>query len=193
MKFYKWYTQTLGCIAGMLCCIYCYVRGDLLLYHNLSGNFDALGLNQILASYILYPLCILTFFLILLVGLAPNCVEKRVLNIKIIKIINFLKYSLVIIGILGCGIYFVIPSLIILLSDIISHLNKSTNKMPEDKIPEESPIYPQKTTKEQQEEQLMITKNEIALHLLKKNSDINFIADITGFSIDYIENLEKKL
>ena len=42
------------------------------------------------------------------------------------------------------------------------------------------------------EERLIITKNEIAMKIKKKDSDINFICDITGFSKDYIKKLKKE-
>ena len=193
LKFYKWYTLALGYITAMISCIYCYLIGDLLLYHNLSGNYDHLGLNQILASYTLYPLCIITFFLTLLVGLIPQYSEKKVLNIKIIKINNFLKYLLIIIGVLGCGIYFILPTLIILLGDFISLIMIIINKIPRKEKDNTKDTNSIKDNVEYSaEERLIITKNEIAMNLLEKDSDINFICDITGFSKDYIKKLKKE-
>ena len=199
LKFYKWYTQALGYITAMISCIYCYLIGDLLLYHNLSGNYDHLGLNQILASYTLYPLCIITFFLTLLVGLIPQYSEKKVLNIKIIKINNFLKYLLIIIGVLGCGIYFILPTLIILLGDFISLIMIIINKIPrkeKDNTKDTNSIKDNVEDFVTKEElgggDFDFVKNEIAMNLLEKDSDINFICDITGFSKDYIKKLKKE-
>ena len=163
------------------------------MYHNLSGNYDHMGLNQILASYTLYTLCIITFFLTLLVGLIPQYSEKKVLNIRILKINYFLKYLLIIIGILGCGIYFILPTLIILLSDFISLIMIIINKIPRKEKDNTKDTNSIKDNVEYSaEEQLVITKKEIAMNLLEKDSDINFICDITGFSKDYIKKLKKE-
>ena len=114
-------------------------------------------------------------------------------NNKIIKINNFLKYLLIIIGVLGCGIYFILPTLIILLGDFISLIMIIINKIPRKEKDNTKDTNSIKDNVEYSaEERLIITKNEIAMNLLEKDSDINFICDITGFSKDYIKKLKKE-
>ena len=100
---------------------------------------------------------------------------------------------MIIIGILGCGIYFILPTLIILLSDFISLIMIIINKIPRKEKDNTKDTNSIKDNVEYSaEEQLVITKKEIAMNLLEKDSDINFICDITGFSKDYIKKLKKE-
>lgn len=131
-----------------------------------------------------------------------------------IKINSFLKYLLIVIGILGCGIYFIVPTLVLLLGDFISFLTvvipkkekhenhdhkekkhklfKKNKKINTKENTIEAKLDYLEHPQEQPSEQLIKTKNEIALHLLEKNSDLNFISDITGFSIDYIKKIKEE-
>ena len=189
MKFYQWYSQAFGGVLGIASCIYCYVKGDLLMYSKLSGNFDIINFNGILASYILYPLCFLTFIMAALVAM-PDMAQKKILNVDLPKANSYLVYSTVVVGILGCGIYFIIPALLILLKDLLyafkyyksKHVNKTTNNNTDEYNQE-----PKNTSA-----QLLSTKTEMAINLLNNNANINFIADVTGLSEDYIIKLKKE-
>ena len=54
----------------------------------------------------------------------------------------------------------------------ITHIIEETNNLSEDKH--------------------ILTKTEIAIHLLNKDSNIDFITDITGLPLDYINKLKKE-
>ena len=190
MKFYQWYSQALGAVLGITSSIYCYLIGNLLLYSNLDGNFDLLSFNGILASYTLYPLCFLTFIMAILLAI-PSLSKKKFINIELTKINSTIIYLTVIIGILGCTIYFIIPALLLLLKDLIIlfkyyqfKINNNTNII--DGIIKEAEHEEDST---ENNTQLLCTKNEIAIHLLNKNASIDFITEITGLSKDYIDNL----
>lgn len=186
MIFYQWYCQALGAIIGIASCVYCYLNGDLLLYSNLDGNFDAISFNGILASYTLYPLCILTFIMAILMSI-PNMNKKIIINMEIRKINSVLIYLTTLIGILGCGIYFIIPALLLLLNNII-YLFKYYSLRREHNITQNT--HTNKDESEDSNTQLLLTKTEMAMDLLNKNANINFITEVTGLSKDYITNLK---
>ena len=186
MKFYQWYSQACGGIVGIISCIYCYLRGDLLIFSNLNGNFDAINFNGIIASYILYPLCILTFIMAIFLTI-PNINEKKILNIKVLKINSTILYLTTLVGILGCGIYFIIPALLLLLKDLLYIYNKFSIK--------ETAINKDKEINKELNDtnsKLLSTKTEMAINLLNKNANINFITEVTGLSQDYIFNLRRE-
>lgn len=186
MIFYQWYCQAFGAIIGIASCVYCYLNGDLLLYSNLDGNFDAINFNGILASYTLYPLCFLTFIMAILIAI-PNMNKKKIINIEVTKINAVLIYLTILIGVLGCGIYFIIPTLLLLLNTIISLFKYYSLRR------EHNTIQNTHTNNKESEDsstQLLVTKTEMAIDLLNKNANINFITEVTGLSRDYITNLK---
>ena len=190
MKFYQWYSQAMGSIIGIASCIYCYLNGNLIIFSNLDGNFDLISFNGVLASYTLYPLCLLTFIMALLLAI-PSILKKKIINIEITSINSTLVYLTVIIGILGCNIYFLIPALLLLTKDIESlykyHKRKDIKTSNDNKIIEEAKDSPNQI---QSNTQLLLTKNEIATHLLNNNANIDFISEITGLSKNHIHNLD---
>ncbi|WP_419727403.1 hypothetical protein [Terrisporobacter petrolearius] len=192
MKFYQWYSQACGGILGIVSCIYCYLRGDLLIYSNLSGNFDIISFNGILASYILYPLCFLTFIMAIVMAL-PNTNHKKILNVEIRKINSFLIYLTTIIGILGCNVYFIIPALLLLIKEFMYLFKYCVSKINNKQT---STIKNNNTEQDNQElndtrEQLLATKTEMAVNLLNKNASIHFITEVTGLSEDFVSNLKR--
>lgn len=192
MKFYQWYSQAFGGILGIVSCIYCYLRGDLLIYSNLNGNFDIISFNGILASYILYPLCFLTFIMAIIIAL-PNTSQKKILSVEITKINSILIYLTTLVGILGCNIYFIIPALLLLIKDLIYAFRYCKSKINNNQT---STITNNDIEEDNQElsdtsEQLLSTKTEMAINLLNKNANINFITEITGLSEDYVSNLKR--
>ena len=170
MKFYKWYSQALGSVIGMVSCIYGYLNGDLLLYSALGGNYDTLNFNQILSSYILYPLCILTFLSAMFIPVIKDYKDKKVLGMRVRKINTVLKYSAAIVGLLGCLIYFIPAALVILFSDILSLIQYTLNKLSNKLI--KNPL--------------------MAINLIDKNSNMDFIREITGLSPQYLTKLKKE-
>lgn len=182
MKFYQWYSQACGGILGIVSCIYCYLRGDLLIYSNLNGNFDIISFNGILASYILYPLCFLTFIMAIVMAL-PNTNHKKILNVEVTKINSFLIYLTTLVGILGCNVYFIIPALLLLTKEFMYSFKYCVSKI-------------NNTEQDNQElndtkEQLLATKTEMAVNLLNKNANIHFITEVTGLSEDFVSNLKR--
>ena len=213
MKFYKWYSQALGSVIGMVSCIYGYLNGDLLLYSALGGNYDTLNFNQILSSYILYPLCILTFLSAMFIPVIKNYKNKKVLGMRVSKINTVLKYSTVIVGLLGCLIYFIPAALVILFSDILSLIqytfNKLSNKLIKNPLNEqtskkeatketckensdEAELNPLLTNKPPNNNECLSTKREMAINLIDKNSNMDFIREITGLSPQYLTKLKKE-
>ena len=199
MKFYEWYSQALGGVIGIVSCIYCYLNGNLLIFSNLDGNFDLISFNGILASYILYPLCFLTFIMAILLTI-PNMPQKKIINIEITKINSAILYLTVIIGILGCNIYFIIPALLLLLKDIVTlfkYYQFKTNNNANSNIQEQENNNTEENRQEAKLEEelvkgnpkLLFTKTEMAMDLLNENANINFITEVTGLSKDYIDNL----
>ncbi|MCC3868552.1 hypothetical protein [Terrisporobacter mayombei] len=192
MKFYQWYSQACGGILGIISCIYCYLRGDLLIYSNLNGNFDIISFNGILASYILYPLCFLTFIMAIVMAL-PNTSNKKILSVEITKINSILIYLTTLVGILGCNVYFIIPALLLLIKDLMYAFKYCKSKINNNQT---STIKNNDIEKDNQElsdasEQLLSTKTEMAINLLNKNANINFITEVTGLSEDFVSNLKR--
>lgn len=209
MKFYKWYSQALGSVIGMVSCIYGYLNGDLLLYSTLGGNYDTLNFNQILSSYILYPLCILTFLSAMFIPVIKDYKDKKVLGMRVSKINRVLKYSAAIVGLLGCLIYFIPAALVILFSDILSLIqytfNKLSNKLIKNPLKEqtskkeacdensdEAELNPLLTNKPPNNNEYLSTKREMAINLIDKNSNMDFIREITGLSPQYLIKLKKE-
>lgn len=197
MKFHKRYMQALGSITGMIICIYSYLRGDLITYSSLAGNYDSTTINKILASYILYPLCITTFIALAYSYLSPNYEKQSIINTNIHKIISSLIYITVIVGLLGCGIYFILPSLLLTYYDILLLVNRIRGKDANDNSiseikNEKSELNPILTMDRGSKNDHIKTRNEMAIHLLNQNSDIGFIMDITGFSLDSIKKIQSE-
>lgn len=191
MKFYEWYSQALGGVIGIASCIYCYLNGSLLIFSNLDGNFDLISFNGILASYILYPLCFLTFIMAILLTI-PNMPQKKIINIEITKINSVILYLTVIIGILGCNIYFIIPAFLLLLKDIVTlfkYYQFKTNNKANNNIEENREEAKLEEDLVKGNPKLLFTKTEMAMDLLNENANINFITEVTGLSKDYIDNL----
>lgn len=192
MKFYQWYSQACGGILGIVSCIYCYLRGDLLIYSNLNGNFDIISFNGILASYILYPLCFLTFIMAIVIAL-PNISQKKILNVEITKINSIIIYLTTLVGILGCTIYFIIPALLLLINDLtyaFKYCKSKINNNPTLTI-KDNDIEQDSQELSDTSEQLLSTKTEMAINLLNKNANMNFITEVTGLSEDYVSNLKR--
>lgn len=193
MKFNQWYFQACGGILGVASCLYGYLSGDMLLYSNLIGNFDIINFGGIIASFLLYPLCILTFLLALCLSI-QNANQKRILNIELEKINATVVYTTSVVGILGCTIYFIFPTLLLLSNKIASIFKyfilkyriKHPKKNKTDKDLDES----SKDIKSS--EQLLSTKIEMAVNLLHKDADIHFITDVTGLSQDYVTKLKRE-
>ena len=192
MKFYQWYSQACGGILGIISCIYCYLRGDLLIYSNLNGNFDIISFNGILASYILYPLCFLTFIMAIVMAL-PHTSHKKILNVEITKINSILIYLTTLVGILGCNVYFIIPALLLLIKDLMYAFKYCRSKINNNQKSAIKNIDIEQDNQELKDtsEQLLSTKTEMAINLLNKNANINFITEVTGLSEDFISNLKR--
>lgn len=195
MTYLYWYCQSLGGVIGLIVCIYCYVRGDLLLITNLSGNFDFLNFGGILASYILYPLCIITSFL----GVFSH-IKKEKLGKKFKSFNKTIITITLITGFLGCSIYFIFPTLVIIFPHLIksitfainskkeAYTNKNCSK--EDDI--ENKDSENDTVVNTKNKNLQKTKEEMALELLNNNADLAFIEEVTGLTPLEVDKLHIK-
>ena len=166
-------------------------------YSSLTGNYDDLTFGQVTASYTLYPLCVIIFIIALFLALYPECENKKVLGIKINNLNIFFKYSTCIIGILGCSIYFILPSVFILLGDFITLICyigsslyiKTHSKSKKESTKELNPVL---TKKSKKDDKVTSTKIEIAIHLINKNASMDFIQDITGLSPECLQKLKEE-
>ena len=128
---------------------------------------------------------------------------------RVSKINTVLKYSAAIVGLLGCLIYFIPAALVILFSDILSLIqytfNKLSNKLIKNPLKEqtskkeacdensdEAELNPLLTNKPPNNNEYLSTKREMAINLIDKNSNMDFIREITGLSPQYLTKLKKE-
>ena len=214
-KFLDWYTQAIGSTFGILACVYAYLNGYMFVYGNIGDYFDFLGFSGVISSYLLLPLCLLCLFLSLI---KSYTLKKEILNTSFESFNIFTCISTVIIGFMGAKIYFIIPSLFILFHilepNLHNYINLENKKYlfninKEDNTVQETIEFQKIDTDEYSESNILSeaenlykrksnnqtvidTKKEIALELLKKNSSKQFIMELTGFTLDEIDDLEKK-
>lgn len=214
-KFLDWYTQALGATFGILACIYAYLNGYMFVYGNIEGYFDFLGFSGVISSYLLLPLCLLSLFISLI---RSYTIKKEILNMSFESINIFISILTVVVGFMGAKIYFTIPAAFILFhilepylhnyrnsenQEVILDDNKeydiTQNTIEFDKI--DSDMYSEANASNEAEElyksrsnnpDVIETKKEIALELLRKNSSKQFIVELTGFTLDEINMLEKE-
>lgn len=119
-KFFKWYTQALGSTLGIITCLYSYLNGDMFVYKNIGRNFDSLDFGGMLASYTLFPLCIISLILAIVKSFTYDN-EKIKTSVSLFN--NIIITTTVIIGLLGTKFYFLLPSAFILASSFIALLH----------------------------------------------------------------------
>lgn len=103
------YAQAFGAILGLIACLYEYVYGDLVVIGN--SFVPEMDYISFFCGYTLYPLCIIVFF----ISLITLVLNKRLDSLKNLELLNkVLAHITVIIGILGCKFYFIIPGILIL-------------------------------------------------------------------------------
>lgn len=188
MKFYKWYTQAVGSLLGLIACLYAYLRGDMLLYSNINGNYDYLGFDGVLASYLLYPLCFFSFIFALIISSKPEVMSKKFLNVEFSKYNHYLIVITVLVGLLGCKIYFIVPAALILII-IITNENyyAKINDTDIKDISTYNNDYSDTDTLK-----IINSRKEMAIDLIKSNANIDFINEVTGLSIDDIKKLKNQ-
>ena len=210
-KFLDWYTQALGGTHGNLACIYAYLNGYMFVYGNIGCYFDFLGFSGVTSSYLLFPLCVLNLFL----GLIRSyTLKKEISNTSLESFNYFISIFTVIIGFMGAKIYFTIPAIFILFNilepylhslynerlksqdslsdnyeeDYIKQETMEVNKIESDESIEPEMLYENRSN----DSRVLETKKEIAIELLMKNSSKQFIIELTGFTLDEINMLEKE-
>lgn len=214
-KFLDWYTQALGATFGILACIYAYVNGYMFVYGNIGGYFDFLGFSGVTSSYLLLPLCLLSLFLSLI---KSYTIKKEILNTSFESFNIFICILTVIIGFMGAKIYFIIPAAFILFNILEPYLHNYKNLENQEVVSDSNQEYdimqntiefdkinsdvsneanassePEVLYKSRSNNPDVIeTKKEIALELLRKNSNKQFIVELTGFTLDEINMLEKE-
>lgn len=182
-KFLDWYTQALGATLGMMACIFAYLNGFMFVYGNIGRNFNSLSFEEVLASYFLFPLCIITLILALLKSYIQS---KDFFNISF-ESLNFVAALLtIILGFMGAKVYFTIPALFILYRYIKKYLVHNNLKEQEK---EEGNYDGNLYSAPDNNDNLMATKMDMAKSLLKKNASNQFISEITGLSLDDINSL----
>lgn len=214
-KFLDWYTQALGATFGILACIYAYLNGYMFVYGNIEGYFDFLGFSGVISSYLLLPLCLLSLFISLI---RSYTIKKEILNMSFESINIFISILTVIVGFMGAKIYFTIPAAFILFHILEPYLHNYRNSENQEVILDDNKEYditqntiefdkididiPSEANASSEPEELyksrsnnpdvIETKKEIALELLRKNSSKQFIVELTGFTLDEINMLEKE-
>ena len=214
-KFLDWYTQALGATFGILACIYAYLNGYMFVYGNIEGYFDFLGFSGVISSYLLLPLCLLSLFISLI---RSYTIKKEILNMSFESINIFISILTVVVGFMGAKIYFTIPAAFILFHILEPYLHNYRNSENQEVILDDNKEYDitQNTiefdkididmsseanaSNEAKElyksrsnnPDVIETKKEIALELLRKNSSKQFIVELTGFTLDEINMLEKE-
>lgn len=214
-KFLDWYTQALGATFGILACIYAYLNGYMFVYGNIEGYFDFLGFSGVISSYLLLPLCLLSLFISLI---RSYTIKKEILNMSFESINIFISILTVVVGFMGAKIYFTIPAAFILFHILEPYLHNYRNSENQEVIFDDNKEYditqntiefdkididiPSEANASNEAEELyksrsnnpdvIETKKEIALELLRKNSSKQFIVELTGFTLDEIDMLEKE-
>lgn len=214
-KFLDWYTQALGATFGILACIYAYLNGYMFVYGNIEGYFDFLGFSGVISSYLLLPLCLLSLFISLI---RSYTIKKEILNMSFESINIFISILTVVVGFMGAKIYFTIPAAFILFHILEPYLHNYRNSENQEVILDDNKEYditqntiefdkidinmsseanassePEELYKSRSNNPDVIeTKKEIALELLRKNSSKQFIVELTGFTLDEINMLEKE-
>ena len=214
-KFLDWYTQALGATFGILACIYAYLNGYMFVYGNIEGYFDFLGFSGVISSYLLLPLCLLSLFISLI---RSYTIKKEILNMSFESINIFISILTVVVGFMGAKIYFTIPAAFILFNILEPYLHNYRNSENQEVILDDNKEYditqntiefdkididiPSEANASNEAEELyksrsnnpdvIETKKEIALELLRKNSSKQFIVELTGFTLDEINMLEKE-
>ena len=214
-KFLDWYTQALGATFGILACIYAYLNGYMFVYGNIEGYFDFLGFSGVISSYLLLPLCLLSLFISLIRSYTIN---KEILNMYFESINIFISILTVVVGFMGAKIYFTIPAAFILFHILEPYLHNYRNSENQEVIFDDNKEYditqntiefdkididiPSEANASNEAEELyksrsnnpnvIETKKEIAIELLRKNSSKQFIVELTGFTLDEINMLEKE-
>ena len=214
-KFLDWYTQALGATFGILACIYAYLNGYMFVYGNIEGYFDFLGFSGVISSYLLLPLCLLSLFISLI---RSYTIKKEILNMSFESINIFISILTVVVGFMGAKIYFTIPAAFILFHILEPYLHNYRNSENQEVIFDDNKEYDitqntiefdkididmssEANASNEAEElyksrsnnpDVIETKKEIDLELLRKNSSKQFIVELTGFNLDEINILEKE-
>ena len=214
-KFLDWYTQALGATFGILACIYAYLNGYMFVYGNIEGYFDFLGFSGVISSYLLLPLCLLSLFISLI---RSYTIKKEILNMSFESINIFISILTVVVGFMGAKIYFTIPAAFILFHILEPYLHNYRNSENQEVMLDDNKEYdstqntieldkididiPSEANASSEPEELyksrsnnpnvIETKKEIAIELLRKNSSKQFIVELTGFTLDEINMLEKE-
>lgn len=219
LKFTNWYTQALGATLGIIACVYAYLNGFMFVYGNIDNYFDFLGFGGVVSSYILTPLCILTLILAIIKAYKPNV---KIFNIQLENINIFFIVATVIVGFMGAKIYFAIPALLIAFN-LFSYKLEGKIFNTEDSIEDanekngtsnsnEQMFFIEKTTildanndlsinpetsierkVIERNIKLALAKREMAMDLLYKNANIDFITEITGLKANEIEEIRKEI
>lgn len=207
-KFLTWYTQALGATLGMMACIYAYLNGFMFVYGNIDRNFDFLGFEGVLSSYFLYPLCILT----LILAFIKSYIQKKyIFNITFNSVNAIIVLLTVLFGFMGAKIYFTIPAIFIIFSIVKPYLiykeaskteSTSLNKVKDTTVDtsdtiiliknEDSSIL-EEGEKINDNIRLILTKRQIVRDLLEKNSNTEFITEITGLTIEEVNSINEEI
>ncbi|GAA0713745.1 hypothetical protein GCM10008904_28410 [Paraclostridium ghonii] len=188
-SFFNWYTQSLGGIIGLIACMCAYLNGDMAVYGNILRNIDSIGLGGLIASYTLLPLCIA----IILLGV----MESYSNNENLPDINKNIVITTTLIGFIGSKLFFIIPAIFILFkyySTFICSKKDLNVKVSQVSQAIEAAEFKKINIKnEEANKNLLKTKIDMAIELLIKGADKNFICEITGLTPQELENIEQRI
>lgn len=219
-SFFNWYTQSLGGMIGIIMCMWSYLQGNMVVYGNILNNVDSVSFGGFLASYILVPLCIVVTILGAIESYNSNATLDSINKVLIVltTIIGFLGTKLYFIIpslLILFKLYssYIVPNKKEILSEatgvdttinnkecstskvrkVVLHkenkkvIEKDTNKNILDKTIEFNKVN---TDKDIANNKNLKTRISMAKELLSKNADKNFICELTGLSIEQVEQIE---
>lgn len=188
-SFFNWYTQSLGGIIGLIACMCAYLNGDMAVYGNILRNIDSIGLGGLIASYTLLPLCIAIIFL--------GVMESYSNNENLPDINKNIVITTTLIGFIGSKLFFIIPAIFILFkyySTFICSKKDLNVKVSQVSQAIEAAEFKKINIKnEEANKNLLKTKIDMAIELLIKGADKNFICEITGLTPQELENIEQRI
>ncbi|MCI6737075.1 MAG: hypothetical protein MR593_03015 [Intestinibacter sp.] len=157
------YAQALGALLGLIACLYGYVHGDMLLIG--KSPLETTNALELICGYTLYPLCLSIFLLSIILHLLKYQQNMQSLQ----KINKIFTHTTVVIGLLGCKYYFIIPGLLILYNFYMPVLFEDDYKSREEKLKNQSEVQ----------------------NLLNKNLSKHTIVKLLGISYEELEKIEK--
>lgn len=172
------YAQAFGAVLGLIACLYEYVCGGITIIGN--KPFPNAGIISVFCGYTLYLLCLIILLLSFVLPLMDKQPDKFY---EINQINKFLTHLTVIIGLLGCKYYFIVPGILILYNYYMPVLFEDDFKNEEDLDHEYDFKHKDKKTQKQID----------AINLLNNDVSKHTIVKLLNMSYEEVEELELEI